>query len=82
MPKSPDLSDTYLKILLDEESQKVIIINTPDGLFKYTRLCLWIAFSHELFQRLIEQLIKGISKTATYIDALILGVSEITIIRV
>ena len=32
-----DLSQAYQQLPLDEESQKLVMINTQKGLFKYTR---------------------------------------------
>ena len=48
-----DLSDAYLKVPLDKESQKLTTINTHKGLFMYTRLCFGIASSPGVFQRII-----------------------------
>ena len=63
-----DLSDAYLQVPLDEESQKLTTINTPEGLFMYTQLCFGIASSPGVFQRIIDQLIQGIPRTVAYLD--------------
>ena len=49
-----DLSDAYLQVPLDEESQKLTTINMHKGLFMYTRLCFGIASSPGVFQRIID----------------------------
>ena len=69
-----DLSDAYLQVPLDEESQKLMMINTHKGLFMYTWLCFGIASLPGVFQRIIDQLIQGILRTVAYLDnILILG---------
>ena len=40
-----NLSQAYQQLPLDEESQKLVVINTQKGLFKYTRSLLhWESF--------------------------------------
>ena len=33
-----DLSQAYLQVPIDEETKKLLVVNTPKGLFRYTRL--------------------------------------------
>ena len=68
-----DLSDAYLQVPLDEESQKLTTINTHKGIFMYTRLCFGIASSPGVFQRIIDQLIQGIPKTVAYLDDILIS---------
>ena len=68
-----DLSDAYLQVPLDEESQKLTTINTHKGLFMYTRLCFGIASSPGVFQRIIDQLIQGIPRTVAYLDDILIS---------
>ena len=63
-----DLSDAYLQVPLDKESQKLTTINTHNSLFMYTRLCFGVASSPGVFQRIIDQLIQAIPKTVAYLD--------------
>ena len=67
-----DLSDTYLQVPLDEEIQRLTMINTHKGLFMYTRLCFGIISSPGVFQRIIDQLIQWISKTVVYLDDILI----------
>ncbi|CAM4801383.1 unnamed protein product, partial [Rotaria magnacalcarata] len=72
-----DLSDAYLQVELDEESKKLVVINTPMGLFRYNRMPFGIANAPAIFQRLIEQVISGIPLCVAYLDdILITGVDE------
>ena len=68
-----DLSDAYLQVPLDEESQKLTTINTHKDIFMYTRLCFGIASSPGVFQRIIDQLIQGITRTVTYLDNILIS---------
>ena len=68
-----DLSDAYLQVLLDEESQKLTTINTHKGLFMFTRLCFGIASLPGVFQRIIDQLIQGIPRTVAYLNDILIS---------
>ena len=45
-----DLSRAYLQLELEEESQELVTINTPKGLYKYTRLPFEVASAPAIFQ--------------------------------
>ena len=68
-----DLSDAYLEVPSDKESQKLTTINTHKGLFMYTWLCLGIASSPRVFQRIIDQLIQEIPRTFSYLDNILIS---------
>jgi hypothetical protein len=63
-----DLSNAYLQVALDKESQLLTTINTHRGLFKYKRLPFGIASSPGIFQRTMDTLLEGIPGVCTYID--------------
>jgi transposase InsO family protein len=72
-----DLSDAYLQIELDDNSKKLVVVNTPLGLFRYNRLPFGIASAPAIFQRVIDQVIAGIPNTVAYLDdILITGKTE------
>ncbi|CAF1690093.1 unnamed protein product, partial [Adineta ricciae] len=72
-----DLSDAYLQLELDEPSKELVVINTPLGLFKYSRMPFGIANAPAIFQRVIDQVISGISNCIAYLDdTLITGANE------
>ena len=68
-----DLSEAYLQVPLDKESQKLTTINTHKDLFMYTRLCFCIASSPGVFQRIIDQLIQGIPRIVAYLDDILIS---------
>ncbi|CAF1515164.1 unnamed protein product [Adineta ricciae] len=67
-----DLSDAYLQIELDEDSKKLVVINTPIGLFRYNRMPFGIANAPAIFQKLIDQIITGIPNTVAYLDDILI----------
>ncbi len=60
-----DLSHAYQQVLVDEESQKFLTINTQRGLFTYQRLPFGVASAPAIFQRIMEGLVQGIPKVWT-----------------
>ena len=52
-----DMSQAYQQLLLDEPSKKLVVINTPRGLFQYNRLPFGIASAPGIFQRDMDSLL-------------------------
>ena len=72
-----DLSAAYQQMLLDEESPKLVTVNTHLGLFRYCRLPFGIASAPAIFQRAMDTLLKGIPHVICYIDDLLVtGLTE------
>ena len=67
-----DLSQAYQQLPLDKESQKFVVINTPKGLFRYTRLPFGISSAPGIFQRVIETILQGVSNVAVYLDDILI----------
>ena len=68
----------YLQLPLDEASRKYVTINTQKGLYQYTRLPFGVASAPSIFQRTMENLLRGIPKVCVYLDdILITGATEI-----
>ena len=68
-----DLSNAYQQLTLDEDSQKLTTVNTPKGLYKYTRLPYGVSSAPGIFQRTLETLLQGIRKTAVYLDDMLVA---------
>ena len=68
-----DLSQAYQQLPLDEESQKLCVINTHKGLYRYTRLPFGIASVPGIFQKTMERLLHGIPGVVVYIDDILIS---------
>ena len=62
---------------LDEDSQRLVCINTPKGLYQYTRLPFGVASAPSLFQRVMENLLQGLPHVVVHLnDILVTGATE------
>ena len=68
-----DLSQAYQQLPLDGESQKLAVINTHKGLFRYTRLPFGISSAPGIFQRIMESLLQGIPVVIVYLDDILVS---------
>ena len=67
-----DLSHAYNQLIMDEESRKLVTVNTHKGLYQYTRLPFGIASAPAVFQRIMNTILQGIEGVACYIDDIII----------
>lgn len=67
-----DLSQAYNQLELDKESQQVCTINTPDGLFQYTRMPFGIASAPGKFQRVMDDLFRDTPRVKCYLDDILI----------
>jgi len=58
--------------LLNEESQKLVVVNTFKGLYKYKRLPFSIAPAMAIFQRAMEKLVRDILGISIYLDDILI----------
>lgn len=72
-----DLSDAYLQVEVDDDSKKLLTINTHSGLFKFNRLKPSIKSAPGAFQRIMDQLCSGIDGAKAYIDDIMLASKSI-----
>lgn len=68
-----DLSNAFLQIPLDQESQNLITINTHKGLFKFSRMPFGVSAAPSIFQRTIESILQGIPNVVVYIDDILVS---------
>ncbi|XP_055329924.1 uncharacterized protein K02A2.6-like [Paramacrobiotus metropolitanus] len=66
-----DLKDAYMQIPLDEESRRLVVINTHKGLFQYNRLPFGVASAPSIFQQKMEIVLQGCSGYAVFLDDII-----------
>ena len=72
-----DLSRAYEQLELDDESKKLLVLNTHLGLFRYTRLAYGITTAPAIFQSAMEQLFNGMPYVACYLDDILITGSTI-----
>ena len=63
-----DLSSAYQQMLLEDESSKLVAINTHQGLYEYTRLPFGVASAPAVFQRAMELILQRIPQVICYLD--------------
>jgi len=72
-----DLTAAYQQMLLDEESSKLVVINTHRGLYHYTRLPFGVASAPAVFQRAMDSILQGMPHVICFVDdILIIGATE------
>ena len=62
----------YLQLELDDESKKLVTINTQKGLFQYNRLPFGVSAAPSIFQRTIEGVLQGIPNVYVYLDDILI----------
>ncbi|XP_062711901.1 uncharacterized protein K02A2.6-like [Aedes albopictus] len=68
-----DLSDAYLQVQVDEESRKLININTHKGLYQFNRLSPGIKSAPGAFQQIMDAMLAGLDCTCPYLDDVLVG---------
>jgi len=63
-----DLTNAYQQLPLAEESKDLTTINTPKGLFRYTRLPFGVSAAPAIFQRTMDCLLQDIPQVAVFQD--------------
>lgn len=72
-----DLSGAFSQLEVSAESQKYLTLNTPRGLFRYTRLPFGVKSAPAAFQAVMDSILRGIKWTRCYIDDIIVGGSSL-----
>ena len=63
-----DLSQAYLPLTLAEESRKYTTINASRGLYQFSRMPFGVASATAVFQRTIENILRGLPLTVVRVD--------------
>ena len=56
---------------------RLTTINTPWGLFQYTRLCFGIANSLAIFQRCLDNALQGLSGVVSRVDDILIATATV-----
>uniref|UniRef100_A0A914XIG2 RNA-directed DNA polymerase n=1 Tax=Plectus sambesii TaxID=2011161 RepID=A0A914XIG2_9BILA len=70
---SLDMKDAYLQCELDDDSKRLMTINTHRGLFKYNRLPFGVASAPAAFQLVMDAMLAGQRRAAAYLDDVVLA---------
>ena len=70
-----DLSQAYQQMLLDEQSQTYLTINTMCGLFRYTRLAFGVANAPVMFQSAMDTVLRGLKGVICFLDDILISSS-------
>ena len=63
-----DLTAAYQQMLLDDESAKLVTVNTHQGLYECCRLPFGVASAPVVFQRAMDSVLQGIPFVICYFD--------------
>ena len=66
-----DLSHVYQQVVLDEQTQPHVTINTHLGLYRYTRLPFGVAAAPAIFQQIMDKMLYSLTQTSGILDDLI-----------
>ena len=72
-----DLKNAYLKIKVDNESQKYLVINTHLGLYKYKRLPIGIHCAPAIFQIYMAKFLSNTDNCFPYLDDIIFSSTKL-----
>ncbi len=68
-----DLSEAYLQIPVEENSSKLLCINTHRGLYKFDRLVFGIKVAPAIFQQVMDTMLGGFDFTFAYLDDIVIS---------
>ena len=67
-----DMSQAYQQLTLDEDSKNLLVVNTPRGLFRYTRLPYGVSTAPAIFQSVMDRILQGLP-VACYLDDILIA---------
>ena len=71
-----DRKNVYNQLLLDEASKSLTTINTHQGLFQYKRLSFGVASAPAIFQKTMDELLRGIPGVIVFLDDILVSGSS------
>ena len=67
-----DMSQAYQQLILDEDSKMLLVVNTPRGLFQYTRLPYGVSKAPPIFLSIMDRILQGLPE-ACYLDDILIA---------
>ena len=71
-----DMKNACNQLLLDKASKPLTTINTHRGLFQYNRLSFGVASAPAIFQKTMDELLRGIPGVAVFLDDILVSGSS------
>ncbi|XP_037810815.1 uncharacterized protein K02A2.6-like isoform X2 [Lucilia sericata] len=68
-----DLNNAYMQIEVDDDTKKLLVINTHRGLYTFNRLAPGVRSAPGAFQQCMESIISGIKGVFPYLDDVIVA---------
>ena len=68
-----DLNNAYMQIEVDEDTKKLLVINTHRGLYTFNRLVPGVRSAPGAFQQCMESIVSGIKGVFPYLDDVIVA---------
>ena len=68
-----DLTAAYQQMMLDEESAKLVTVNTHQGLHQSCRLPFGVASAPAIFQRAMDSILQGLLFVTCYLDDILVS---------
>ena len=59
-------------MMLDDESNKFMVINTHKGLYQYTRMPFGISSAPAIFQHVMDTILQGLPNVLYYLDDILI----------
>ena len=73
-----DLSDAYLQIEVEENSSKLLCINTHWGLYKFNRLAFGVKVVPAISQQVMDAMIGDLDFASAYLDDILINSKSLT----
>ena len=73
-----DLSGAYLQIEVEENSSKLLCINTHTGLYKFNRLASGVKVVPAIFQQVMDAMLGNLDFTTAYLDDILITSKSVT----
>ena len=70
------MSQAYQQLPLNDDSKKLLVVNTPRRLFQYTRLPYGVSTAPAIFQSVMDRILQGLPVACYLDDILIVAKTE------
>lgn len=71
-----DLTSAFHHVRLSHRSRELTTFMGPDGMYRFTRLVFGVNCAPEIFQRVMEDVLNGISNVVVYIDDILIFAAD------